>query len=137
MPKPKKAGRPKLPKGEAMGRVIQVRFTAQDTKAIELAANVLEAARAEPVDKLDKAWADAQQVPSDMEIVLPDAKGTYHFDPATTALAPAGIDSPITRVDDVAAANAARWQKMPYLMDYQDPGTPKPGAAVLAEMFAG
>ena len=34
----KKAGRPKLPKGEAMGRVIQVRFTAQDTKAIEAAA---------------------------------------------------------------------------------------------------
>jgi hypothetical protein len=38
MPKPKKAGRPKLPKGEAMGSVIQVRFTAQDTKAIEQAA---------------------------------------------------------------------------------------------------
>ena len=33
-----KMGRPKLPKGEAMGRVIQVRFTAQDTKAIEAAA---------------------------------------------------------------------------------------------------
>lgn len=38
MPKSKKAGRPKLPKGEAMGRVIQVRFTAPDTKAIEAAA---------------------------------------------------------------------------------------------------
>lgn len=38
MPKPKKAGRPKLPKGEAMGRVIQVRFTAPDTKAIEISA---------------------------------------------------------------------------------------------------
>jgi hypothetical protein len=38
MPKPKKAGRPKLPKGEAMGRVIQVRFTASDTKAIQAAA---------------------------------------------------------------------------------------------------
>jgi hypothetical protein len=36
--KKRKAGRPKLPKGEAMGRVIQVRFTAQDTKAIEAAA---------------------------------------------------------------------------------------------------
>jgi uncharacterized protein (DUF1778 family) len=38
MPKTRKVGRPKLPKGEAMGRVIQVRFTAQDTKAIEQAA---------------------------------------------------------------------------------------------------
>lgn len=34
----KKAGRPKLPKGEAMGRVIQVRFTTQDERAIEGAA---------------------------------------------------------------------------------------------------
>lgn len=31
-------GRPKLPKGEAMGRVIQVRFTAPDTKVIEATA---------------------------------------------------------------------------------------------------
>jgi hypothetical protein len=38
MPKPRKAGRPKLPKGEAMGHIIQVRFTAPDTKAIEAAA---------------------------------------------------------------------------------------------------
>jgi hypothetical protein len=36
--KARKVGRPKLPKGEAMGRVIQVRFTAQDTKAIDAAA---------------------------------------------------------------------------------------------------
>jgi hypothetical protein len=34
----KKAGRPKLPKGEAMGRIIQVRFTAPDIKTIEAAA---------------------------------------------------------------------------------------------------
>lgn len=34
----KKAGRPKLPKGEAMGSVIQVRFTAEDTKGIAAAA---------------------------------------------------------------------------------------------------
>lgn len=38
MPKPKKAGRPKLPRGQAMGKVIQVRFTPEDTKAIESAA---------------------------------------------------------------------------------------------------
>ena len=33
--------------------------------------------------------------------------------------------------------NVDRWKKLPYLMDYQDPGTPKPGAAVLAQMRAG
>ena len=34
----RKVGRPKLPKGQAMGKVIQVRFTPEDTKAIEAAA---------------------------------------------------------------------------------------------------
>jgi hypothetical protein len=36
--KPRKAGRPKLPKGEAMGRIVPVRFNAEDLKAIESAA---------------------------------------------------------------------------------------------------
>ncbi len=43
----------------------------------------------------------------------------------------------ITRLDDDPVKNAERWKKLPYLMDYQDPGTPKPGAVVLAEMNAG
>lgn len=36
--KRKKAGRPKLPKGEAMGRVIQVRFTGEDMENMAIAA---------------------------------------------------------------------------------------------------
>ena len=36
--KTRKVGRPKLPKGAAMGRVIQVRFTAEDEKGITAAA---------------------------------------------------------------------------------------------------
>jgi predicted HicB family RNase H-like nuclease len=36
--KPRKAGRPKLPKGEAMGSVIQVRLNTEDTKGITAAA---------------------------------------------------------------------------------------------------
>jgi hypothetical protein len=35
MPKPKKVGRPKLPKGEAKGRIVPVRFTGEALKAIE------------------------------------------------------------------------------------------------------
>ena len=72
-----------------------------------------------------------------LPVVLPDAKGTFHVDPATVELAPAGMDSRITRLVDDPAANAERWKKLPYLMDFQDPGTPKPGAAVLADMIAG
>jgi hypothetical protein len=36
--KPRKVGRPKLPKGEAKGRIVPVRFSADDLKAIEAAA---------------------------------------------------------------------------------------------------
>ena len=36
--KPRKPGRPKLPKGEAKGRIVPVRFTGDDLKRIEAAA---------------------------------------------------------------------------------------------------
>jgi uncharacterized membrane protein len=74
---------------------------------------------------------------------LPTQAGTFHreADPrngathTTAELAPAGVDSIITRLVDDPAANAAKWKALPYLMDYEDPGTPKPGAAVLANMI--
>jgi hypothetical protein len=49
--------------------------------ALELAANILEAARAQPADKLDKAWADLQQAPSNMDAVLPGAKVAVTVEP--------------------------------------------------------
>ena len=36
--KARKVGRPKLPKGEVKGRIVPVRFTPDETKAIEAAA---------------------------------------------------------------------------------------------------
>ena len=33
-PKPKKVGRPKLPKGDAKGRIVPVRFNADDLRRI-------------------------------------------------------------------------------------------------------
>lgn len=68
--------------------------------------------------------------------VLPAARDTFHVDPANVQLTAAGAESTITRLMDDPAANAERWKKLPYLMDYQDPGNPKPGAAVLASLEA-
>jgi len=68
---------------------------------------------------------------------LPNDKGTFHREPATVELTAAGAESPITRVLDDRAQNVDRWRKLPYLNDYQDAGTPKPGATVLAQMVAG
>ncbi len=50
---------------------------------------------------------------------------------------PVGADNIITRLVEDPARNVERWKKLPYLMDYQEVGTPKPGAVVLAEMNAG
>ena len=38
MPKAKRVGRPKLPKGEAKGKIVPIRFRQEDLKAIEAAA---------------------------------------------------------------------------------------------------
>lgn len=75
--------------------------------------------------------------------ILPTRPGTFHReeDPVrgtqhtTVELAPDGVDSIVTRLVDDPAANAAKWKNLPYLMDYEDPGTPKPGAQVLVNMI--
>jgi uncharacterized membrane protein len=90
----------------------------------------------------DGGW-NASYLTDLMPTTLPIQAGTFHreADPkngtthTTAVLAPAGVDSIITRIVDDPAANAAKWKKLPYLMDYEDPGTPKPGAAVLANMI--
>jgi uncharacterized membrane protein len=68
---------------------------------------------------------------------LPNRPGTFHRDAATVQLTAAGAESPITRIVDDRAANVERWRKLPFINDYQDPGAPKPGATVLAQMTAG
>jgi predicted HicB family RNase H-like nuclease len=40
--KPKKVGRPKLPKGEAKGKIVPIRFAPEDLKAITAAAKARE-----------------------------------------------------------------------------------------------
>jgi uncharacterized membrane protein len=72
-----------------------------------------------------------------LPLTLPDRKNTFHRDRATVELTAAGSESLITRFVDDPARNMERWRKLPYIMDYQEPGNPKPGAAVLVNMSAG
>jgi uncharacterized membrane protein len=83
----------------------------------------------------DGGWT-ASTLADLLPVALPNKKGTFHRDPATASLTPAGADSIITRLVEDPAANVERWKKLPYLMDYQEVGAPKPGAVVLAEMTA-
>jgi len=81
----------------------------------------------------DGGWA-ASQVAELLPTVLPNRKATFQRDPAFVELTPAGRDSLLARIDEDPARNVDRWKKLPYLANYEDPGTPKPGAVVLAEM---
>ena len=83
----------------------------------------------------DGGWASSSLADL-LPVVLPNKKGTFHRDPATVSLTPVGAESIITRLVEDPAGNVERWKKLPYLMDYQEAGTPKPGAVVLAEMTA-
>src|SRR3984885_7977700 len=69
-----------------------------------------------------------------LPVRFPSHKPTFHPDPATAELTPGGRDSLISRIEDNPDANVERWKKLPYLMDFQDAGKPKPGALVLANM---
>jgi uncharacterized membrane protein len=90
----------------------------------------------------DGGW-NASKLTELMPTTLPSQAGAFHreADPksgtthTTAELAPAGVDSIITRLVDDPGPNAAKWKALPYLMDYEDPGAPKPGAAVLANMI--
>ncbi len=67
---------------------------------------------------------------------LPAGNHNFHRNRATVELTAEGVDSPVTRLLDDPENNAARWKKLTYLADYEDPGTPKPGAVVLVSMNA-
>jgi uncharacterized membrane protein len=84
----------------------------------------------------DGGWGGSS-VADLLPTVLPNSRNNFHRDPATVELTPAGSDSSITRLMDDPAKNFDRWNKLAYLMDYQEPGTPKPGATVLAQMNVG
>jgi uncharacterized membrane protein len=76
----------------------------------------------------------AQSAMNDLlPVTLPDRKGTFVRVGATVELTGAGRDSLITRLEEDPEKNVARWKKLPYIMNFQDPGQPKPGAVVLVD----
>ena len=84
----------------------------------------------------DGGW-NASSLNELLPTFLPAGRNNFHRNRATVELTAAGIDSPITRLLDDPAKNADRWKKLTYLADYEDAGSPKPGATVLAELNVG
>jgi uncharacterized membrane protein len=68
-----------------------------------------------------------------LPVKLPGRKNTFHRDMAAAELTDAGKKSLICRIESDEEKSVDHWNVLPYLADYQDPGTPKPGAVVLAQ----
>jgi uncharacterized membrane protein len=84
----------------------------------------------------DGGWGASSMIEL-LPTFLPTGRNSFHRNAATVELTAEGIDSPITRLLDDPAKNAERWKKLTYLADYQEAGSPKPGATVLAQMNVG
>jgi uncharacterized membrane protein len=82
----------------------------------------------------DGGWTGSS-VAEMLPVRLPERKDAFRREPANVELTGAGKDSLICRLDDDPVKNAERWRKLPYLANYQNPGTPRAGAVVLADML--
>jgi uncharacterized membrane protein len=72
-----------------------------------------------------------------LPVQLPQRKNTFQRIFVAAELTDAGRRSMLCRIEDDAEKSNVHWGILPYLANYQDPGTPKPGAVVLARVDAG
>ncbi|HZS55014.1 MAG TPA: glutamine amidotransferase [Bryobacteraceae bacterium] len=72
-----------------------------------------------------------------LPVTLPNKKNTFQRVFVAAELTDAGKKSLICRIEDDPEKSTQHWDVLPYLANYQDPGTPKPGAVVLARVDAG
>lgn len=72
-----------------------------------------------------------------LPVVLPNHKNTFHRQMVAAELTDAGKKSLICRIEEAPDDSLNHWNILPYLADYQDPGTPKPGAVELARVAVG
>ncbi|MBV8573206.1 MAG: hypothetical protein JO319_21500, partial [Acidobacteriaceae bacterium] len=72
-----------------------------------------------------------------LPVNLPPGTNNFQRTFVAAELTEAGKKSLVCRIDDDADKSADHWQVLPYLANYQNPGTPKPGAVVLANIVVG
>jgi uncharacterized membrane protein len=77
---------------------------------------------------------EAQPFSELLPVILPRRKNTFKRIFVAAELTDAGKQSIICRIDEDRKKSNEHWDALPYLADYQDPGTPKPGAVVLADV---
>jgi uncharacterized membrane protein len=71
-----------------------------------------------------------------LPVTLPQRRNTFQRSFVAAELTEAGKQSPICRIEEDPQKSVEHWEILPYLANYQDAGTPKPGALVLANVNA-
>ena len=84
----------------------------------------------------DGGWAHSPLADL-LPVHIPEAKDTFHRDPATAELTTQGAENVICQFEEEPKRNVERWKTMPVVADYQQVGEAKPGALTLLEMSAG
>jgi uncharacterized membrane protein len=72
-----------------------------------------------------------------LPVILPKRKNTFERKLVAAELTEEGKKSLVCRIEADPADSVNHWNVLPYLADFQDPGTPKPGAVVLARAEVG
>ncbi len=72
-----------------------------------------------------------------LPVILPKRKNTFQRQFVAAELTDEGKRSLICRIENNPDDSVNHFNVLPYLADYQDPGTPKPGAVVLARVQVG
>ena len=72
-----------------------------------------------------------------LPVNLPQRKNTFQRTMVAAELSDAGRKSLVCRIEDDREKSNNHWEVLPYMANYQDPGTPKPGAVILARMNVG
>jgi uncharacterized membrane protein len=72
-----------------------------------------------------------------LPVQLPQRKDTFRRDFVAAELTDAGRRSMLCRIEEDGDKSNRHWEILPYLANYQDPGTPKPGAVTLANVDVG
>lgn len=71
-----------------------------------------------------------------LPVTLPNRKNTFQRKLVAAELTQQGEKSLLCRIENDPTDSVNHWNVLPYLADYQNPGTPKPGAVVLARANA-
>lgn len=72
-----------------------------------------------------------------LPVKLPHRKNTFQRTLVAAELTEQGKRSLICKIETDTEDSVNHWNVLPYMADYQDPGTPKPGAVVLARTDLG